>query len=141
MLYEPFLLLLETQTRKFLPNEQILPVSLLYFSTGFCSKQKGGGGRGIIRISVKYWEFLLLRSFESNRETEYASLYFPESLCCTQGVTKRCRLSWLTNSALGYEFKCWGMGGVGGPQPMSAAARTHKIHIRVQRGLVGCSVA
>jgi hypothetical protein len=31
-----------------------------------------------------------------------------------QGVTKRCRLSWLTNSALVYEIKCWGRGGGGG---------------------------
>ncbi len=30
------------------------------------------------------------------------------------GVTKRCRLSWLTNSALVYEPKCEGSGGVGG---------------------------
>jgi hypothetical protein len=29
------------------------------------------------------------------------------------GVTKRCRLSWLTNSALAYEPKCGG-GGAGG---------------------------
>ncbi len=28
----------------------------------------------------------------------------------TQGVTKRCRLSWLTNSALVYEPKCGGGG-------------------------------
>ncbi len=28
-----------------------------------------------------------------------------------QGVTKRCRLSWLTNSALVYEPKCGGKGG------------------------------
>jgi hypothetical protein len=27
-----------------------------------------------------------------------------------EGVTKRCRLSWLTNSALVYEPKCWGKG-------------------------------
>jgi hypothetical protein len=27
-----------------------------------------------------------------------------------QGVTKRCRLSWLTNSALVYESKCGGRG-------------------------------
>jgi hypothetical protein len=31
-----------------------------------------------------------------------------------QGVTKRCRLSWLTNSALVYEPKCGGRGGVEG---------------------------
>jgi hypothetical protein len=28
-----------------------------------------------------------------------------------QGVTKRCRLSWLTNNALVYEPKCGGRGG------------------------------
>ncbi len=40
----------------------------------------------------------------------------------TQGVTtKRCRLSWLTNSALAYEPKCGGREGVAGSQPMSTA--------------------
>jgi hypothetical protein len=38
-----------------------------------------------------------------------------------QGVTKRCRLSWLTNSALIYEPKCGGSGGGAGSQPMSTA--------------------
>ncbi len=38
-----------------------------------------------------------------------------------QGVTKRCRLSWLTNSALVYEPECGGSGGVAGSQPMSTA--------------------
>ncbi len=37
-----------------------------------------------------------------------------------QGVTKRCRLSWLTNSALVYEPKCGGER-VAGSQPMSTA--------------------
>jgi hypothetical protein len=37
------------------------------------------------------------------------------------GVTKRCRLSWLTNSALVYEPKCGGRRGVRGSQPMSTA--------------------
>jgi hypothetical protein len=32
-------------------------------------------------------------------------------MCPGKGVTKRCRLSWLTNSALVYEPKCWGGGG------------------------------
>jgi hypothetical protein len=41
-----------------------------------------------------------------------------------QGVTKRCRLSWLTNSALVYEPKCGG--GVAGSQTMSTAV--HKAH-------------
>jgi hypothetical protein len=31
-----------------------------------------------------------------------------------KGVTKKCRLSWLTNSAVVYEPKCWGRGGVAG---------------------------
>jgi hypothetical protein len=37
------------------------------------------------------------------------------------GVTKRCRPSWLTNSALVYEPKCRRRGGVAGSQPMSTA--------------------
>ncbi len=31
--------------------------------------------------------------------------------CICQGVTKRCRLSWLANSAIVYEPKCGGKGG------------------------------
>ncbi len=44
-------------------------------------------------------------------------------LACSQGVTKRCRLFWLTHSALAYESKCggWGGGEVLGSQPMSTA--------------------
>ncbi len=38
-----------------------------------------------------------------------------------QEVTKRCRLSWLTNSALVYEPICGGRGGLAGSQPMSTA--------------------
>jgi hypothetical protein len=40
-----------------------------------------------------------------------------------EGVKKRCRLSWLTNSALVYEPKCGGGGGgfVAGSQLMSTA--------------------
>jgi hypothetical protein len=34
-------------------------------------------------------------------------------LCLNQGVIKRCRLSWWTNSALVYESKCRGKGGGG----------------------------
>jgi len=34
----------------------------------------------------------------------------PIAVYCSQGVTKRCRLSWLTNSALIYEPKCGGRG-------------------------------
>ncbi len=43
------------------------------------------------------------------------------TLCTDQWVTTRCRLSWLTNSALVYEPKCGGGGGVAGSQPMSTA--------------------
>jgi hypothetical protein len=39
-----------------------------------------------------------------------------ELLLLRQGVTKRCRLSWLTNSPLEYEPK---YGGIAGYQPMS----------------------
>jgi hypothetical protein len=38
-----------------------------------------------------------------------------------QGVTKRFRITWLTNSALVYEPKCREWGGVAGSQPMSTA--------------------
>ncbi len=38
-----------------------------------------------------------------------------------QGVTKRCRLSWLSNNALVCEPKCGGKGGVAGSPPMSTA--------------------
>ncbi len=38
-----------------------------------------------------------------------------------QGVTKRCRLSLLTNGALIYVSKCRGRGSVAGSQPMSTA--------------------
>ncbi len=37
------------------------------------------------------------------------------------GVTKRCRLSLMTNSALVYESQCGGIRGVAGSQPMSTA--------------------
>ncbi len=43
-----------------------------------------------------------------------------------QVVTKTCRLSWLTNSALVYEPKCGGRGGVAGSQPMSAAVHRNQ---------------
>ncbi len=41
-----------------------------------------------------------------------------------QGVTNRCSLSWLTHSALVYDPKCGGKGGVAGSQPMSIAVYT-----------------
>ncbi len=39
----------------------------------------------------------------------------------TPGITKRLRLSWLTNSALVYEPECGRRGEVAGSQPMSTA--------------------
>ncbi len=48
-----------------------------------------------------------------------------------QGVTKRCRLSCLTYSALVNEPKCGGRGGVAGSQPMSTGVhRSQKKHWR-----------
>jgi hypothetical protein len=44
-----------------------------------------------------------------------------------QGVTKRCRLSLLTNSALVYESQCEGMGRGGRSQPMITAVQC--VHI------------
>ncbi len=43
-------------------------------------------------------------------------------------VTKRCCLSWLTNSALVYEPMCEGRG-VAGSQPMSTAVRARGVQI------------
>jgi hypothetical protein len=40
-----------------------------------------------------------------------------------QEVTKRCLLSWLTNSALVYEPKCAGGGGGAGSQPIITAVK------------------
>ncbi len=40
---------------------------------------------------------------------------------CHQGITKKCRLSLLTNSALVYKSKCGGDWGVAGSQSMSTA--------------------
>jgi hypothetical protein len=52
-----------------------------------------------------------------------------------QGVTKRCRLFWLTNSALVYEPKCGGQGGgggVAGSQPMSTTVHMeHKYTLEI----------
>jgi hypothetical protein len=47
-----------------------------------------------------------------------------------QGVTNRCRLSWLTNRALVCEFKCGGRG-VAGTQPKSTAV--HKSPNKIKR--------
>jgi hypothetical protein len=46
----------------------------------------------------------------------------------TQGATKRCRLSWLTNSALVYEPKCGERGELRGLKPMSTAYKGAQIN-------------
>ncbi len=47
------------------------------------------------------------------------------------GVTKRCRLSWLTNSALMYETKCGGMGGGGCGFSANKYSCAHGAHINI----------
>jgi hypothetical protein len=52
------------------------------------------------------------------------------------GVSKRCRLSCLSNSAFVYEPNCGGIGGVAGSQPMSTAVhripnKTLEIHLHI----------
>jgi hypothetical protein len=46
---------------------------------------------------------------------------YTRTISAIQGVSKRCRLSWLTSSALVYKPKCGGWGWVAGSQPMSTA--------------------
>jgi hypothetical protein len=57
-----------------------------------------------------------------------AASYTKAAICdgFDRGVKKRCRLSFLTNSALVYEPKCGGSGGVAESQPMSTAV--HNAH-------------
>jgi hypothetical protein len=50
------------------------------------------------------------------------------SVTAWMGLTKRCRLSWLTNTALVYEPKCGGRGGVAGSQSMSTAVQRSPIN-------------
>ncbi len=48
------------------------------------------------------------------RDTVEEDIVYTVWLCIIsfyQGVTKRCRLPWPTNSVLVYEPKCWGGGG------------------------------
>ncbi len=47
----------------------------------------------------------------------------------TQGVTKRCRLSWLNNSAFVYEPKCGGGGGCGVPANEYSCAHRAQINL------------
>jgi hypothetical protein len=59
--------------------------------------------------------------FQSFISRMLKKLFCPIVKISTREVTKRCRLSWLTNSALVYESKCGGSEGVAGSQPMSTA--------------------
>jgi hypothetical protein len=67
------------------------------------------------RISQnRRWQFLPIAiNFRFNPIEIPKSIKLKPSMYCIQGqgVTKRCRLSWLTNSALVYEPKCWEGGG------------------------------
>ncbi len=58
-----------------------------------------------------------------NRKEECSYMLFEFLILSGQGVTKRCRQSWLTKSALVYDPKCGG--GVAGPRPMSKACTMH----------------
>ncbi len=57
----------------------------------------------------------------------------PKLVRCAQRVRKRCRLSWLTNTALIYKPKCEGRGEVAGSQPMSTAV--HRSPNKLQRSI------
>ncbi len=63
------------------------------------AERRGGGGRSIILLRRE--SLVLYKSFNT---------LYPYPAYSTRGVTNRCRLSWLTNSALVYEPKCGGQG-------------------------------
>ncbi len=71
-------------------------------------------------ISPELDKFLLLLIGLLAVELDLQSLFWLHVLCCSKGVTKRCLLSWLTNSAVAYETKCGG-GELRGSQPRSTA--------------------
>ncbi len=63
----------------------------------------------------------LVMNSGTHRYIKYWGLLSPSGMLTPEGVTKRCRLSWLTNSALVHEPKCGGKGGILGSQQMSTA--------------------
>ncbi len=72
-------------------------------------------------IPFQSWPFLTMCTSINSASVLYRFVIMvrKNSWRVKTGVTKRCRLSWLTNSALVYEPKCRGIGR--GSQPMSAA--------------------
>jgi hypothetical protein len=63
-------------------------------------------------------QYVMAQKIITSKEDHTSS---PDLVPSAQGVTKRCFLSLLTNSALVYESQCVGMGKVAGSQPMSTA--------------------
>ncbi len=91
-------------------------MALFYPDHGYDFSSTSGSWLFFIRITVKashphpdHGSFLIrITSKSSYPRSSVSWLFF--SLDHGQGVTKRCRLSWLTNSALVYESQCGGRG-------------------------------
>jgi hypothetical protein len=71
---------------------------------------------------VSIGTFLLSKEYFVIEHDFYVGLALAAVLTGLKGVTKRCRLSLLTNSGLVSESQCGGRGGVTGYQPMSTTA-------------------
>ncbi len=71
-----------------------------------------------MNVSLKFFPLLNLIIFYSFYSCLVSDIRYVYLDLFIQGVTNRCRLSWLTNSALVYKPKCGGMG-VAGSQLMS----------------------
>ncbi len=84
-----------------------------------CPERRDGPEPEFVNIS---------RAQESIPRNRFLGSLIVYKIGLSQGVTKRCRLSWLTNNALAYEPKC-GRGGLAGSQPMSTAVHRspHKL--------------
>jgi hypothetical protein len=84
---------------------------------------KGGARAPSTLTSQANFTLMIECTPKSGRYHFMYSVVYPDypQLGSSQGVTKRCRLSWLTNSALVYEPKCGGRGRVAESQPMSTA--------------------
>jgi hypothetical protein len=78
-----------------------------------------------------YFTFITLSAKKNHAHSVYFSNIFSQGkrkektlFCFVHGVTKRCRLYWLTNSTLAYGPNCRGGGGVEGSQPMGSASNS-----------------